>query len=223
VVIVSDDNASKYLVMPYYKDADLPFIFCGVNWDASVYGFPYKNVTGMIEVALVPEILRHLKRYSRGDRIGFIAGDRLSERKNLDYYQKRFHIQFDKIYFAKTFEEWKQGFQDLQDQTDMIMMTSHAGIEGWDDAAAKAFVDANIRVPVGVEHTWEMPYALVGVAKDFEEMGIWSGSAALKVLDGVAPSKIPVTANKKGHLLFNVSIANKLGIDSVPPLAEVVH
>lgn len=25
VVIASDDNASKYLIMPYYKDADLPF------------------------------------------------------------------------------------------------------------------------------------------------------------------------------------------------------
>ncbi|MDY6951560.1 MAG: hypothetical protein SWE60_08615, partial [Thermodesulfobacteriota bacterium] len=32
VVIASDDNASKYLIMPYYRDASLPFVFCGVNW-----------------------------------------------------------------------------------------------------------------------------------------------------------------------------------------------
>lgn len=66
VVIASDDNASKYLIMPYYKDAELPFVFCGINWDASIYGFPYKNVTGMIEVALVSEIFRHLKNTPRG-------------------------------------------------------------------------------------------------------------------------------------------------------------
>ena len=56
VVIAGDDNASKYLVVPYYKDASLPFIFCGVNWDATGYGFPFKNVTGMLETGHQPFI-----------------------------------------------------------------------------------------------------------------------------------------------------------------------
>ncbi len=223
VIIASDDNASKYLIMPYYKDADLPFVFCGVNWDASVYGFPYKNVTGMIEVALVPEILKHLKKYAKGNRVGFIAGDRLSERKNLEYYIKRFSINFDKIYLAKTFSEWKQSYLRLQDEVDMVMMTSHVGIPDWNDRQAQDFVESHTQIPVGTEHKWEMPFALVGVAKDFAEMGIWSAHAALKILDGVLPSKIPVTANKKGQLLFNVRIASRLGITTVPPLAEIVH
>jgi ABC-type uncharacterized transport system substrate-binding protein len=223
VVIASDDNAAKYLIMPYYRDADLPFVFCGVNWDASVYGFPYRNVTGMIEVALVSEILRHLNNYAKGKRIGFIAADTLSERKNLDYYIKRFNIDFQKVYLAKTFAEWKQGYLHLQDETDMIMMTSHVGIPDWDDHEAQTFVEENTRVPVGVEHLWEMPLALVGVTKDFEEMGVWSAHAALRILDGVAPDKIPITANKNGHLLFNARIAAKLGIDTAPPLAEIVR
>ena len=40
VVIASDDNASKYLIMPYFKNASLPFVFCGVNYNADDYGFP---------------------------------------------------------------------------------------------------------------------------------------------------------------------------------------
>jgi hypothetical protein len=36
VVITSDDNAFKYLVMPCYSDSDLPFVHCVINWDASV-------------------------------------------------------------------------------------------------------------------------------------------------------------------------------------------
>ncbi len=223
VVIASDDNASKYLIMPYFKDAKLPFVFCGVNWDASVYGFPYTNVTGMIEVALVPEILAHLRKYSNGDRIGFLAGDRLSERKNLEHYVKRFSIDFEKIYFAKTFSDWKQYFLNLQAEVDMVMMTSHAGITDWDDQEARTFVEKNTKIPVGVEHRWEMPFALVGVAKDFEEMGIWSAHAALKILEGVPPAKIPITANRKGHLLFNSRIAEVLDIATIPPLAEVVQ
>ncbi|MCP4297952.1 MAG: hypothetical protein GY786_20380 [Proteobacteria bacterium] len=51
VVIASDDNAAKQLIMTHYKNSSTPFLFCGVNWDASVYGFPTRNVTGMVEVA----------------------------------------------------------------------------------------------------------------------------------------------------------------------------
>lgn len=35
LVITTDDNAAKYLIVPYFKNTDLPFVFCGVNWDAS--------------------------------------------------------------------------------------------------------------------------------------------------------------------------------------------
>jgi hypothetical protein len=221
VVIASDDNASKYLIMPYYRDAALPFVFCGVNWDASVYGFPYRNVTGMVEVALVPEILAHLRRHARGGRLGFIGGDRLSERKNHQHYVKRFRLAFEQVYFAATFADWQEAFRRLQDEVDMILMTSHAGIPDWDDAAARAFVEATTRVPVGTEHAWEMPFALVGVLKDFREMGEWSARAALKILDGTPPTRIPITANQRGRLMFNPRIATKLGIEALPPMAEL--
>lgn len=220
VVIASDDNASKYLIMPYYRDAELPFVFCGVNWDASVYGFPYRNVTGMVEVALVPEILAHLRRFAKGERIGFIAGDRLSERKNLQNYTGRFDIRFEKVYFATTFEQWKEGFKRLQDEVDMVLMTSHVGIPDWDDEEARSFVERHTRVPVGTEHEWEMPFALVGVLKDFREMGEWSARAALKILDGVSPTRIPITANQRGRLLFNPRIAARLGISELPAKAD---
>jgi len=50
IVLTSDDNAAKFLIVPYFKDSKIPFIFSGVNWTAEKYGFPFKNVTGMIEV-----------------------------------------------------------------------------------------------------------------------------------------------------------------------------
>ena len=61
VVIAANDNASKFLIEPYFKNAELPFVFCGVNWDASVYGFPYSNTTGMVEVTPIPQIIDQLK------------------------------------------------------------------------------------------------------------------------------------------------------------------
>jgi len=223
ILISCDDNAAKYLIEPYYKDSTFPIVFCGINWDASIYGFPYKNMTGTVEVTLISETLRHLKKYAKGSRIGFLGGDRLSERKNREYYQKRFKINFSKTYFVNSFEQWKRDFSKLQDEVDMLIITSHAGITDWNDSSARAFVEKHVKVPVATEHEWEMPYALVGVAKDYEEIGLWSGNAALKILSGIPPGKIPVSSNKKGKLFFNRTIAKKLGITKVPILAEIVQ
>ena len=88
VVIASDGSASKYVVVPYYKDADLPFVFCGVNWDVTPYGYPFKNVTGMIEVAFLDELVKTLRTYAKGNRVGFLAPDRISTRKDLSFFNK---------------------------------------------------------------------------------------------------------------------------------------
>ena len=141
VLIACDDNAAKYLIEPFYKNSDLPIVFCGINWNASIYGFPFRNMTGIVEVALVSEIIRHLKKHSKGNRIGFLGGDRLSERKNRQYYQKRFNIDFAKTYFASSFEQWQHAFAKLQDEVDMLIITTHAGITDWDDADAQTFVE----------------------------------------------------------------------------------
>lgn len=81
LVICVDDNASKYLIVPYFKDSKIPFVFCGVNWSADEYGFPCSNVTGMIEVFPIQEILNILGPHAKGNRLGFISRENLSEKK----------------------------------------------------------------------------------------------------------------------------------------------
>jgi hypothetical protein len=113
VVIAVGDNDSKYLIMAYYKDADLPFVFCGVNWDAGDYGYPYKNATGMVEITPIPQIIAQLRACAKGDRIGFLAPDILTAHKEVDNYRKVFGYDVTN-YFAKYFGDWKKGFSELQ-------------------------------------------------------------------------------------------------------------
>ncbi len=221
VVIASDDNASKYVIVPYYRDTDLPIIFCAVNWDASVYGFPTKNVTGMVEVTLIPEIVKNLKYYAKGQSIGFLGADSLTAHKEYDNHRDRLGITYREAYFARSFQEWSEMFVRLQGEVDMVIMLNHVGISGWDDAEAIRFVEDNTRIPVGTWNRWGMPYALLGVANIPSEQGSWAAQAALKVLEGVPPSKIPLTRNKKGKLFFNPRIGKRLGIETPPPFATV--
>lgn len=211
VVIASDDNASKYLIVPFYKKSKLPFVFCGVNWDASDYGFPTENITGMIEVQLIDQILATLKKYAGGDRIGFIKGDDLSARKEAIFYEKRFNINITKR-FVKKYSEWQRAYLDLQEQTDMILVGNSVSIPDWDAMAAKRFVEANTRVPTGNWDKWMKDYALVTFATVPSEQGRWAAKAALKILDGTTPGNIPVMINKKAEIYRNMRIAKKLNI-----------
>jgi ABC-type uncharacterized transport system substrate-binding protein len=212
VVIASDDNASKYLIMPYFKDAKVPFVFCGVNWDATVYGYPYENATGMVEVTPVPQIVDLLKQYAKGERIGFLGPDILTARKEAANYRKVFG--FDMVeYYAKDVEDWKKGFVELQGKTDLVIVDSDGGLYKGHEKELKSFVEANIKVPTGAAYDFMAPYALVVFGKVAEEQGVWSAAAALKILDGNAPKSIEIAQNKEGTLIINTRLAKALGVE----------
>lgn len=226
VVITSDDDAAKYLIVADYKDANLPFVFCGINWDASVYGFPYKNVTGMVEVELIPIIIGHLKKHAKGERVGTLTMDGLTERKVVQNYIDILKIPVAQSYFVKTFDEWKDSFLKLQTEVDMIIVLNYVGITGWDTQAASRFVEENIRIPVGASFPWLMPFALLGITNIPEEQGLWSAQTALKILDGTKPVDIPIVQNTDGKLFINMRIADKLGVKFSTALlktAEIIH
>lgn len=212
VVIVSDDNACKYVIVPYYKDGTLPFVFCGVNWDASIYGLPCKNVTGMLEVAPIVQLLDQLKLYAKGDRIGFLAPDNETARKEAENYKKVFNIDMT-TYYATDVEDWKKGFSELENSTDMLIIDSDGGLYKDQAKDLQAFVEANSKIPSGTCYDFMAPYALIGFTKIAEEQGQWAGSTALTILDGTSPADIPVAKNEQGKLILNVKLAQKIGIN----------
>lgn len=223
VVTASDDNASEYLIQAHYRDAELPFVFCGLNWDASTYGFPYTNVTGMVEVSPIPQIIRLLRNYARGDRIGYLTEDTETKRKELEYHERLFGIAYDQIYLVKTFAEWRDAYLRAQEEIDMLVILGIAAIEDFDHDAAQELAETRTRIPSGTDFDWLMHFTMLGVGKVPEEQGRWAARAALKILDGVPPTRIPLAHNKEGRLYFNPKIAAQVGVRQFPPLAQLVN
>ncbi len=228
VVIVSDDNAVKYLLMPYYKDADLPFVFCGVNAELSTYEMPYKNTTGMLEVSLAKSIVNLMQSYAKGKVLGSLAIDRFSQKETIRYHEETLGLKYDpsQIYYVNTFDEWKQQYLKLQDSADMVFIQSSGGIENWDDAAAIEFVKNNTKIPSGTERRSMKDFSMLAIAIVPEEHGRWAAEAALKILQGTSPADIPVAENKEGQLIINLPVAMNAGVMFDPALletAEIVH
>lgn len=210
VVITADDNAAKAIIVPFYKDGNLPFVFCGLNWDAGRYGFPTKNITGMVEVAPVKELLDQLKPYAKGNRLGILAADVETNHTETTAYKKILGLQFEE-YFCKDVEDFKKGFLQLQGKVDMILIDSDGGLYNNAAEELKTFFAANTKVPTGTCYDFMAPYVFMGFTKLAEEQGMWSAGAALKILDGTAPSAIPVAKNKEGALIINTKIGKTLG------------
>lgn len=222
VVIASDDNASKYLIQPYYKNADIPFVFCGVNWDASVYGFPYDNVTGMIEVTLVPQLLEILGQYATGTRIGLIAGNTISEEKIVANLKKHFALDLT-VRLVDTVDQFKMAYQELQTKCDILLMNEIQSTEGYDEKEMIAFIRENTRIPTGGVYTFMVPLVMVTCAATGIEQGEWAAQTALKIIEGTSPKDIPIVKNKRAKIYLNMTLAKKLGIKFPLELIENAH
>ncbi len=225
VVIASDDNAQRYLVVPYLKDTDLPVIFIGVNEDLSNYGYPCRNVTGMIEDEMAEGLVMHLRRLAKGDRAGIIGANVHTMRIVADQYNNRFFDGRLRYYLVRTFAEFKEAFLQAQQEVDMLFFRNHVGITGWDAAEAEAFVAANTAVPTGTVLPWMQPFNLLTIAKVAEEQGEYAATTALRILGGAQPGDLPVQRNRLAHLVVNLKMAKSA--DLVLPVsllqtAEVV-
>lgn len=208
IVITADDNAAKYLIKPYYKDHSLPFVFCGVNWTAKEYGFPYTNVTGMIEVApIVPMLERAINIVPNLRRAFYVGANTLTEKKNLERFKEASAKLGFKLDWAlvDTTEQWVEAYGRAQ-ETDLAVIGSNAGIASWDADRAQSGVLGLTRKLSVTNHEWMMPFAIVGVTKMPEEHGEWAGKAALAILGGVAPSAIPIVPNNRRDIWVNQRI-----------------
>ncbi len=215
IVITADDNAAKYLIKPYYRDHEIPFVFCGVNWTVDEYGFPYSNVTGMIEVAPIIPMLERAAEIVPGARRAFYFGaNTLTEQKNLQRFQDaapQLDLELDHA-LVNTTEEWLAAYQKAQDY-DFIIVGSNAGINDWDHDRIRSGVLSSTRKLSVTNHGWMMPYTILGVTKVPEEHGEWAAKTALRILEGMSPTQIPIVANSRRDIWINSSILEVATVD----------
>ncbi|MDA3962823.1 MAG: ABC transporter substrate binding protein [Planctomycetota bacterium] len=212
VVITADDNAAKFLVAEHLTTRDIPVVFCGVNWDATAYGFSVPHITGMVEVDPIDRVIAELSKHTDGRRIGYLAADAPATRKVILSYKEHLGITFADGAFVSTMADFKREYQRLQGTVDMLFIKSLAGIEDLDMEDLTAFCLAEARIPSGCTLADSASLVLYGSTRVPEEQGWWSGQTARRILAGTKPSDIPISRNQGNHTVINLPMARKLGI-----------
>ncbi|ATX82789.1 ABC-type uncharacterized transport system, substrate-binding protein [Mariprofundus ferrinatatus] len=215
ILIAADDNASRYLIEPYFRDAEIPVVFCGINYSVEPYGYPYSNATGMIEISPVRPLLKYVKnslpRLGKGT---FLAADVISQYKEFELNREVYESSGIRLtpVFAKNMEEWIAAYRNAQDQADFVIIGNNAGIEDWDDERATKLVVEEGGLLSVTNYDWMSRYALLSVTKLAEEQGDWAARTAIAVLEGTEISTIPIIVNRRWRLLINTSLMEKSNI-----------
>lgn len=214
VVITADDNAAKYVIKPFFKDHQVPFVFCGVNWNVDEYGFPYSNATGIVEVAPIDVLFDNARHIQGGAHQAiYIGANTLTEKKNLNRFKhasEKHGIVMDHR-LVNTTKEWLDAYKEAQGY-DFVVVGSNSGINDWNTVSVSDFVVKNTTTLTLTNHGWMMPYTLLGLTKIPEEHGEWAALAALAILDGIKPSEIPIVSNRKWDIWINHAILQQSGI-----------
>lgn len=212
VVIASDDNAQRFLVVPYLKGSDLAVVFIGVNQDLALYGYPCNNITGMIEDELAEELVMHLRASAKGTRAGIMGPAVHTMRVVADQYNKQLFDGQLRYYWVNSFSEFKETFLRAQQEVDLLLFRNYSGITDWNAAEAESFVNAHVRIPTGSVLPWMQPFNLFTIAKLPEEHGKYAATTALRILGGALPADLPVVRNRLAHLVINLKMAKPAGI-----------
>ena len=217
LLIVSDDNAVKYLVAPNFHDNPIPIVFCGVNWTAEQYDLAHCNITGILEQLPVEELMLTLRSYYPDiQKLLVLNENTTTSRKTkplLDTLLSDIGISVEQD-LVDDFETWKSVFIEGNKTFDIIYLQTRGAIKDWDHEEALNIIDEHIEVPLVTCEDFMMPYAVLGVTQVSQEQGMWAAETAKRILQGTKPSDIPIAKNQMTKVWLNTRHAEK--IDFIP-------
>lgn len=222
-VITADDNAQSMFVVPYLKDkVSTPVIFCGVNADPQKYGYPAVNVSGILErhhlresLVLVKQLVPAIKK------IGVIAANRPSNIGMINTIKEEQHsypVQSFEYRLVDSLAQAVEMTKGLRNLTDALHIM---GIEGLiDDKGERLSATESTSV---IAHTYGKPTigvvryeveagALCAVIHQGQEQGATAARMLLDAMHGKQFTDLPITRNRHGQSIINVTVLRKLGI-----------
>jgi len=214
ILLISDDNAIKYIIKPYLDQLNMPVVFCGVNWTDAEYDLPPEKVTGMLEILPVADMVLTMDAYyPEMNKLLFLSENTTTSRKEkqlLDTLFNRVGVEVDHE-LVDNFETWKGVFREANDHYDIIYLPTNGAIKGWDRNEAITFITESIKVPVVTTEDFMMPYCVFGLTKVAKEQGEWVAETGKKILRGRKITDFSVTRNRQSTYWINSVLAKKIG------------
>lgn len=226
-VIAADDDAQSMFVVPYLKDkVTTPVMFCGVNAEPKTYGYPASNVSGILErlhiyesIALARQLVPSIKS------IGFIMKESPVAHWLSDQITREaatYPVRIVGIKQPKSLAEALAMTQEFRRKSDLLLVET---LEGIPDNQGKPMKEREIMTliartfgkPTIGANRYAVEYALLAaVIKTGQEQGSTAAAMLLKAMGGTPVARIPITRNRFGKRMINLTVMKSLGIQPKP-------
>lgn len=236
-VISVDDNAQELFVVPYLKNkTKVPVIFCGVNADPNIYGYPAENVTGILERYHFEETLA-LNRQLAGKTDRFVLMVNRSPLaqlvvNQLEKEKNNLSAELVAVLQPETLPDALEMAKKYRHQADLLVLLTLKGIvdqqgQPVSDAEAISSVAAAFNKPTAATAEFVIRNGVLsGVLASGQEQGEQAALMLSKALRGLPVKDMPVIRNHQGRRMINVTTMKRLGIIPEPMAirgATLVH
>jgi ABC-type uncharacterized transport system substrate-binding protein len=210
-------------VVPYLKNkVKTPVVFLGVNNDASKYGFPADNVTGVIEVKHVAESLNFAQLIIPGlQKIAVLYKENYSNLLNIQQMQEEqslYPVEIVRYCPLNSFADLERIVETVSSEVDGFFSQNLAGLLDDKGTPQEAvFFMTNLALlskkPIIAHTSYDIEAgALCGVIQTGQEQGELAAHMVLKLFGGKAIRDIPIVKNNNGQRYINVNTAARLKI-----------
>ena len=216
VIMACDDNAVRLILDKLPENSPIKGVYCGVNYSADAYDLPPEQITGMIEVIIASLFDKEFKKLGVGTRVGYLAADSLSNRKDEPLFQEHFGERLTDIQYFSSLDDFSAKLEHLQSHCDSIILGSLAPVintqysENWYEGLS--IIQERIAVPIAAVNAMDADFALLTLSKNPHEQGAWAGKTAIRLLQGTPPTAIPSVKNQEVRALVNSALAKQLNI-----------
>ncbi|MCB1771665.1 MAG: ABC transporter substrate-binding protein [Candidatus Competibacteraceae bacterium] len=222
-VIAADDDAQAMFVAPFLKDkSDKPVMFNGVNTEPEKYGFPSRNVSGVLERAHVQESLSFIKQLLPSiQNICFLTNNVPSGqalRAQVMRERDSYPVTLSDFHLVSTTRELAALKKSLNASCDALFIDS---LEGITDQSGKSLTNLEIskllkdiyRGPMLAGNRYQVEQgALAAVVKTGQEQGEKSAEMLLQAMRGKSVAAIPIMKNVQGQRIINVTELERRGV-----------
>jgi ABC-type uncharacterized transport system substrate-binding protein len=229
VVIAADDNAQEYFAKDHTGRDDVQIVFCGVNAEPRLYGYPAANITGVLERPHLTgslEVLQRLRPNAR--RVALLSDHSPVSRWALEWMKGQAG-QFDVVLCeaAETFGQWQAAVRRAQEKADALVVYRYDTLHQEGDPelmeakAVMAWTTTHSLIPiVGLLDTALDDGAVCGQVQSGVAQGMRAGQMAMEILSGKTAEQIPVASASPGPSMVNLRAADRLGVRVAPAVAR---
>ncbi len=222
LIVAAEDNASKLVIEPYFKNVQTPVVFMGVNIDASIYGYPYDNATGIVEMDGILNLTHAIRPMGLKKEVGMIFSQTVTGTKVMDFINDK-HPRYFETRQVNNAQQWFEVMTEFNNSKDYIALDTISGIQGLDHKTALNFIKHNINTTIISASSTSRHLAHVGYITSPEEQGIWTARAVDNILQGKAIKDIPLHISAQYSMYINQTLLDEMSLTLPKQLYKLRH